>query len=215
MTEAERPQHHPDQVGAQVLGVAMAHTDWFHALDRGVYLVAGRPSPRQLRVPVGDAQRLLRQTARVVADVPAKGSGDVVWTAGVSELLVRTGALELTCESGVVTVGVPVACDQLRKGAVVGVPFAVGSEKAPAGLVMSTLARPSGPAVVVAGWGEAITAFAWEALVHLAQSLCAATGADTAGDPLVPGAIGAARDVLLLQPMARHRAPEPVKRGHR
>ncbi|MBV1856282.1 hypothetical protein [Catellatospora tritici] len=215
MTEAARPQHHPDQAGAQVLGIAVAHADWFHALDRGVYLVAGRPAPERLKVPVGDAQRLLRQTARTVADAPPKGNGDVVWTAGVSELRVRSAALELTCESGVVTVGVPVGCDQLPKGAVIAVPFAVGSEQLPAGLVMSALTRPAGPAVVVDGWAGPVTAFAWEALVHLAQSLCAATGNDTAGDPLIPGAIGAARDVLLLQPMARHRTPDPVKRGLR
>jgi hypothetical protein len=120
---------------------------------------------------------------------------------------VRTDGISLACAPGLITIGLPVHCDQLgaKAGdAVVAVPLAVGSPDRDAGLVMSTLARPSGPAEVVAVWSEALTAFAWEALLHLCQQLSAAVGNDRSGKKLVPVSIGADRDVLLVQPMARH-----------
>jgi hypothetical protein len=125
---------------------------------------------------------------------------------GDSELLVRTAGIGLACLPGLVTISVPVGCDQLPAIATVEVPFAVGTEKSPTGLVMSTLGRPSGPDLVVDGWSGPLVAFAWEALVHLAQSLCGAVGSDAAGRPLIPAYIGADRNLLLLQPMARHGA---------
>ncbi len=189
----------------ELLGAVVRDNEWLRTLQPGTYLVPGKPAPHLLRVPVGDAQRILRQTARVVAGAAKDESADVVWVAGASELLVRSGGLGLSCTAGFVAVDIPVGCDQLPKGATVSVPFAVGTEQAPAGLVMSTLDRPTGPAVVVDAWAEPLIAFAWEALVHLAQTLCAATGTDSAGRPLVPGYLGAAADVLLLQPIAAHR----------
>lgn len=70
---------------------------------------------------------------------------------------------------------------------------------------MSSLTRPVGPDLVVDIWSTALIAFAWEALVHLAQQLCAAAGSDGAGRPLIPAYVAAARGILLIQPMARHR----------
>jgi hypothetical protein len=128
----------------------------------------------------------------------------VVWQQGASELLVQTDRITLACAVGLLTVAVPVRCDQLDREAPLIVPFAVGTEERPAGLVMSTFARPSGPEGVVAVWAEAVTAFAWEAVVHLAEQLSAAVGTDKLGRKLVPGTIAAARDLLLVQPMARH-----------
>jgi hypothetical protein len=310
---AEMPSH---VTGPEILGAAVLGADWFRALDRGVYLAPGRPTPDLLRVPGGDAQRIIRQTARSLAQSPTDAAGDVVWVAGANELLVSPDRMELTCWSGTVTVMIPVACDQLPAGpagsgdgpagpddapsgpgavpsappapavgpgaaahgfvpgvaapsglgarlaasrgsdagavppaegasrasmpaagpvgALVGVArvpgpalagaagqsggaatagvtvvFGVGTEAAPAGLIMSTLDRPIGPAVVVEGWADALTAFAWAALVHLAQALCAATGRDSAGQPLVPAYLSAGPDVLLIQPMARHVEQRP------
>lgn len=190
---------------SEVLGVVVRDASWFRPLGPTIYLTTGMPTPDPLRVPAGDAQRILHRTIREVADLPRDPSPDVVWVAGASELLVHTNGIGLACGPGLVVIGLPVACDQLTDGGFVQVPFAVGTEVAPSGLVMATFTRPAGPAVVVDGWAEALTAFAWEALVHLAQSLCAAAGTDAAGDPLIPGYVGAARDVLLVQPMARHR----------
>src|SRR5688572_4997120 len=80
-----------------------------------------------LRIPTADAQKLLQAVARLVADLPADSNQDVVWTQGASELFVRTGEVTIALARGVVTVGVPVSCDQLREPAVVEVPLVVGT----------------------------------------------------------------------------------------
>jgi hypothetical protein len=194
-----RPEH-----GPQVLGVAVRDNAWFKRLSRQIDLKPGAAAPDVLKVPAGDAQRILRETVRLVADIPRGSSPEVVWVLGASELIVHTAGIGLSCLTGQVTITVPVGCDQLKEDARVEVPFAVGTEEAPSGLVMSTLARPAGPATVVDVWAGPLVAFAWEALLHLAQQLCAAAGHDGAGRPLVPAFIGAGRGVLLIQPMARH-----------
>jgi hypothetical protein len=193
----------PGTVGPEI-AVGIRDNAWFKRLSRRIRLEAGAPTPDLLRVPAADAQRILRETVRLVADTPPLSSPDVVWVLGASELIVHTSGMGLSCLTGQVTVSVPVACDQVPDAAQVEVPFAVGTEEAPSGLVMSTLARPAGPAVVVDAWAGSLVAFAWEALLHLAQQLCAEVGQDGAGQPLVPAYIGGARGVLLVQPMARH-----------
>ena len=184
--------------------VAVRDLRWFHAIGPGDRVAPGQPAPTLLRVPAAEANRVLQQTVRLVADLPRGSSGLVVWQQGGSELAVRTKEIALACAEGLVTITFPVRCDQLSKDERVAIPLAVGTEARPAGLVLSALTRPQGPAVVTQLWAEALTAFAWEALVHLAQQLCAAVGKDTTGKPLVPGSIAAARNTLLLQPMARH-----------
>lgn len=155
-----------------------------------------KPGPL-LKVEAEKAQRLLQQSVRLVADLPKESSGDVVWVQGASELLVRTGSIGLDCREGLITVTLIVACDQLREDAPIDVPFAVGTERAPAGLVMSALTRPVGVDLVIDEWSSALTAFAWEALIHLAQMLCAQQGS------FVPASIAAGRGVLLILPVER------------
>lgn len=202
MTSAARPE---------VLGVRVRDDTWFRRLSRRTVVQAGGPAPRLLRVPAGDAQKILRSTVRLVADLPRDSTPEVVWAKGDSELVVHTSDIGLTCATGLVTIRLRVDCDQVadhparsRTGVAVEVPLAVGTERAPTGLVMSTLHRPTGPTLVVDEWGDPLTAFAWESLLHLAQALCAEVGSDSSGRALVPGHIAAARSALLLQPMARH-----------
>lgn len=192
-------------------GLASVPT-WFQVVAAGVKLPPGTVAAHTLRVPVAAANRVLAATVRLVADLPAGSPGDVVWSRGEAELLVHTSGVSLACAAGLVSLSIPVACEELPQGGTVVVPIAVGSEERPAGLVMSAFARPLGPQIVTSVWSEALTAFAWEALLHLAQQLCGAAGHDQAGRVLVPASVGAARDVLVLQPMARNelssRAPE-------
>jgi hypothetical protein len=199
-----RPATAAKDSSSEVLGVAVDDGTWFRPLDREARLPPGQPAPDLLRVPARDAQRILRTTVRLVADIPVGSSPDVVWVDGANELLVHTATIGLSCLSGLVTVSLVVRCDQLREDAPVQVPLGVGTVKKPSGLVMSTLTRPVGPGFVLDVWSAALIAFAWEALVHLAQALCAATGSDGAGSALIPGSLAAERDVLLIQPMARH-----------
>lgn len=197
----------PSPARRQILGVSIPVDGWWRPLPEGRQLPAGELAPEPLRVPVGTAQRMLRAGLRLVADLPAAAKPEVVWVHGVDELQVHLGEVGLSCAPGFVTVAVPVSCDQLAAAAPVQVqvPFAVGTQDAPAGLVAAAPARPSGPAVVVDRWAEAITAFAWEGLLHLAEQLSGAVGSDATGRRLVPGAIGAERRILLIQPIARHR----------
>lgn len=188
-----------------VLGVAVRDDSWFRRIDPHLDLDAGARAPDLLKVPVDVAQRILRQTVRLVADIPRGSTPDVVWVEGANELLVHTGGIGLACLTGLVTVTLPVTCDQLREDAAIQIPLGVGTTDAPTGLVMSTLTRPIGPDVIIDAWSTALIAFAWEAVLHLAQQLCAATGKDASGRPLIPASIAAERGVLLIQPMARHR----------
>lgn len=161
--------------------------------------------PSYRRVPAELANRQLAESTRLVADVPRAASATVVWTLGEAELLVQTDQVRLSCAPGLVTMAVPVTCDELEGTLVpVPVPLAVGAPNAPRGLLTATFDRLAGPEVVTALWSEAIAAFAWEVLLHLAGTVAAAAGKDRLGRPLVPGAIAADRGVLLVQPMARH-----------
>jgi hypothetical protein len=184
----------------RLLGVEVAAATW---MPRAVAR-QGAGTPRDwIRVPTGTAQRLLAATTRLVADLPADSDADVVWHSGTNELLVHTDRVGLTCNVGLLGVGVPVECDQ--SGPVtLTVPFAVGTDKDTRGLLMSTFDRVDGPDAVVGSWSEAVTAFAWESVLTLAQRLCAAAGKDASGRPLVPVAVGALRGSFLVRPMARH-----------
>jgi hypothetical protein len=185
---------------------------WLRRLPPGTWLGAGAVAPEPLRIAVDDARGLLRHCAREAAGVPAEAA-QVVWATTTEQLLVRLDGVDLACALGLVTVTVPVACDQVPAGAGAGVVFGVGAPDKPAGLIMSTVYRPSGPDVIVDAWGEALTAFAWECLLRVAVTASAAVGTDAAGASLVPALVAADRDVLLVTPMARHRARLVARAG--
>jgi hypothetical protein len=184
------------------LDVTLRDRRWIDLVTQPVPI--GTATDRPVRVPQGDGQRILRAVVRLVADLPRDSSPEVVWTLGSSELLVHTADVTLTCTQGLVRIGVTVQCDQTDGPVAVSVPFAVGTEQAPSGLVMTTYDRLDAPAVVATTWTDALTAFAWESLLELARHVCAELGRDTRDRPLVPGSIGAAPRELLVQPMARH-----------
>ncbi|MDF1504043.1 hypothetical protein [Roseisolibacter sp. H3M3-2] len=164
---------------------------------------AAATTTKLLRVPAEEATRILRTTIRFVADLPPRSTGAFVWTQGDSELQVDAFGVTLACAPGLVTVGVPVSCDQVEKPVTVPVPIAVGTPQRPAGLVMTTFDRVAAPPLIAGLWSEAIAAFAWEALVHLAQQLAAQAGKDAQGRPFVPLAVAADARLLLVQPAPR------------
>lgn len=189
-----------------ILGVAVRSTDWLTTATVRRPLATGTAASTSLRVPDVDAQRILRSVVRTVADLPTDSSPDVVWVQGDSELLVHTNNITLACTVGLITVTLAVNCDQLPsdKPIPISVPFVVGTDELPAGLLMTTLRRPDGPDLVVDVWADAVTAFCWEAILELARALCGQAGKDSQGRPLIPGSIGAASRTLTLLPMARH-----------
>lgn len=179
---------------------------WIAKVGPAKKLKPGELTRGLMRIPQGEAQTALRGVVRLVADLPRDSTPVVVWQDRGHELEVDTGATNLTCRVGVVTVGVAVSCDQLPEQAIIEVPLGVGTAERPTGLVMSALTHLTGPAVVVDRWSDAITAFAWECVVETARRLCELAGADAAGRPLTPGAIGAESKALIIQPMSPHGA---------
>jgi hypothetical protein len=204
-------------------GLALDHAELFHLddlLDRAEWFRPVRGASRLkpgavvkdvVAVPERAAQAALREVTRLVADLPLDTSPVVVWAADGSELGVDTAGVRVACRDGIVTVTVPVRCDELHEWVPLAVPFAVGRRNSPTGLVMSTFTRLDGPELLTARWSDAVTAFAWESLLELARRLTARLGSDSSGRPLVPGGIAAASGVLLLQPMARHDARLPSR----
>jgi hypothetical protein len=187
-----------------VLGAPVRDGSWLRRLRSAARLEPGQVPKQSLAIPADEAQRVLRGIIRFVVDIAAETSTVLVWQRDDSELWVDVSTVTMTCADGLVRVGVKVGCDQLDSPTVMTVPIGVGTAEAPSGLVMSTVDRLDGPDLIVTRWSEAITAFAWEALLELARRLCAEMGRDGSGLPLIPGAIGAAKGVLLIQPVSRN-----------
>jgi hypothetical protein len=177
---------------------------------------AGRLPPAPERLAEGEARNtvfaeagqvpeLVRVAARRAAGFfrPSKRA-EVVWIEGESELAVGFAEVNVKLSAGLVRIGIPVRCDQTGS-AMVEVVFAVGSPEDPAGLYAATSRRPLGPELIVATWGEALVAFAWQCLLGLVTGLAAATGKDQRGNLLVPVELSVSERGIEILPMARHR----------
>lgn len=177
--------------------------EWLNRLDAGVVLGAGERAPKDIEVPIKDAQKIVHSVVRLVLDLPRNTTPQVVWSLGDSELLVHSDRTRIACSSGVVTITALVECDQCEP-VKIPVPLGVGTKKAPSGLVMSTFTDLEGPREIVDVWSDAIKAFAWETLIEVVRVIAAQVGKDSRGRVLVPGSVGAAPGKLLIQPVARH-----------
>lgn len=131
----------------------------------------------------------------------------VVWTDGGDELLVLLDSIAVETDDGIVTVGVDVACDELATdrspSTRILVDLVVGTAERPTG-VLAAAPPPRGHPLIVARWGDALVALAWQALLDASSALAAAAGADDAGVPLVPFSWSADRTGLHVAPRARH-----------
>ena len=158
-----------------------------------------------VRVPAREAAQLARIAARLVGGLAADGrlGSTLLWQRGGNSLLVLPDQLALRLGSGVLAFTVPVQCDQ-SEATEVHVSFVVGDPKRPAGLLAVTEERPRGPDVVVDTWGEPIVAFCWHVVLQLATSLAAEAGLDEDGAALIPVALQATPEALVITPMARH-----------
>jgi len=157
-------------------------------------------------IPLDPKQVLILGTtaARQAAGLASGSDADtVVWRVADNELMVLVSRVRLDVGDGMVTVTVPVHCDQAPEAEVM-VPFAVGSDKSPAGLLVATETSPRGPAAIVDLWGEALTAFAWQILVTMVTELARGSGSDTDGAPLIPAGLTGSPEGLRVLTMARH-----------
>jgi hypothetical protein len=159
-------------------------------------LTAGSVGP-EVTVSSEELQPLLRAAA------DPERRGRVAWVAGDCELLVQTAELSARLGHGLVIVSMPVHCEET--GAVrVDVPFVVGDERQPAGMLAATETRPRGPAPIVDLWGDALIAFAWRSLVAVACGIADRAGRDVDGAGLIPAALAAEAGVLRVLTQARH-----------
>jgi len=158
-----------------------------------VFIEAGR-SIELMRVASRRAAGFFRPTQR----------SEVVWVEGENELAVGIAGVDVKLGDGLIRVLIPVRCDQSGQ-ARVEVLFATGSPTEPAGLYAATARRPNGPEIVVAAWGDALVAFAWQCVLDLVTGIAAATGRDARGNLLVPVELAVSARGIQILPMARHR----------
>ena len=105
---------------------------------------------------------------------------------------------------GLVSVTIPVQCDQLPNGRdVVIVDLVLGTPGRPTGM-LAAATEPRGPRVVVRRWGEALLALAWQALLDTAGGVAGAAGADQDGAVLIPTGLTASQNGLAIIAQARH-----------
>lgn len=167
-------------------------------------VAAGQVS-ESLFVEAGRANALMQVAARRAAGLFRPGRrNEVVWIEGESELAVSLVEMRLEFDTGLIVVAIPVRCDQTGP-AVVEVSFACGSPDEPAGLYAAAQRRPRGPALIVAAWGDALVAFAWQCLLGLVSGIAGASGKDERGNVLVPVELIVTGRGIQIVPMGRHR----------
>lgn len=180
------------------------------AQGRTLGSVAARPvaegdSVRPVFIEAGRAPEMLRVAARLAAGFfrPTKRN-EVVWVDGENEIAVNFAEIGVKLSDGLMLVTLPVRCDQVGE-ARIDVLFAVGSPDAPAGLYAAAGRRPQGPELVVAVWGDALVAFAWQCVLRLLAGIAGATGKDARGNLLVPVELVVSESGIEIHAMARHR----------
>jgi hypothetical protein len=162
------------------------------------------PGERLKPGAVGAEVPLATDVVNRLIKVAAASDGDpVVWVQAGCELAIETGGIDVAVHPGLVLVTIPVRCDQVGRAEVL-VPFAVGSDQRPSGLVAATEARPRGPNLVVDLWGEQLTAFAWSTFLRVLAAVAAEAGVDLDGAGLIPVAVVAGDDDVRVLTMARH-----------
>ncbi len=161
------------------------------------------PRPGGLAAPVKLGRETLGGLLRA-ALAPEAGQPTVVWRDADSEVALHTAETRVAVRDGIVAVSLLLECQETDGTAEVVVPFAVGAEQRPAGMIAATERRPRGPAILVDRWGEAIVAAAWQALLDIATAAASGAGDDIDGQPLRAGALLAGDETLVVVPQARH-----------
>jgi hypothetical protein len=161
-----------------------------------------------VQTSTADAQRILTDIVRTVADLPRSASPMVVWSLPPDELTVDISTTTIECGPGLIKISIEVSCVELTQENSarirISVPFGVGRLEKPRGLLMATMSQVVAPLMIAERWSDAITAFCWEALLELASRVAAEAGVDQKKRPLIPGNIAAEKGMLIIQPMARH-----------
>ena len=128
----------------------------------------------------------------------------VLWEEGADALLLEVAGIDVQLGDGLVSISIPVRCDQLPESrGVVLVDFVLGTPERPTGL-LAAATEPRGPREVVRRWGDALTALAWQAVLDASGGVAGAAGVDRDGAVLVPAALTASRAGIGVLAQARH-----------
>ena len=185
-------------------------------LHRRVRTIVNRQARKEQPVLPADApglkpgevgpQRVITasELSSLVRRAIAGDSRRVVWSYRGNEATVRPSSLRIAVADGLILVGLTLETDQTGPQELTSV-FAVGSEKQPAGLLAVTEDRPRGHGDLAATFAEAVIATCWRGLLLVITAVAAATGQDADQDPLVPVALTAAAEGLIVHTIADHK----------
>lgn len=163
-----------------------------------------QPNEARTLITIAAQQSVLEAAGARVPSDPRQLPSSVLWQEGPAALLVDLAHIDVRVGSGLITVSIPVSCDQLPgERGVVDVDFVVGTADRPTGL-LAAATDPRGPRVVIRRWGEALTALAWQSVLGSMGGVAAATGRDRDGASLIPVALTATPGALNLLTQARH-----------
>ena len=155
-------------------------------------------------ITVAARQSVLEAVGAPIPSDPNELPSSVLWQEGPDALMIDVAGIEVRVDTGVVTVAIPVTCDQVPRGrAVAEVDFVVGTPERPTGLLVAAT-EPRGPRVIIRRWGEALTALAWQSVLGSIGGVAAAAGIDRDGAPLIPTALTATPAGVGIVLQARH-----------
>jgi hypothetical protein len=155
-------------------------------------------------ITIAARQAVLAATGARLPSDPAQLPSSVLWQDGADTLLVEVAGINVQVGDGLVSVTIPVQCDQLLNGRdVVIVDLVLGTPGRPTGM-LAAATEPRGPRVVVRRWGEALLALAWQALLDTAGGVAGAAGTDQDGAVLIPTGLTASQNGLAIIAQARH-----------
>ena len=170
--------------------------------------------PREPRDPRGnkelppgtagpDRTLVSKELSALVRRALAGDQRRTVWTFRGNEAAVHLDQIRVATEDGLIFVGITLETDQTGIQELTSV-FAVGSKETPAGLLAVAEERPRGDADLAATFAEAVVATSWRGLLLVAAAAAASAGVDSSGDPLVPVALTATADALIVHTIADH-----------
>jgi hypothetical protein len=163
-----------------------------------------KPTEARTLVAVAAQQSVLEAVGARVPSDPQQLPSVALWQEGPDALMIDVAQIDVRIVEGLITVAIPVICDQLPRGrGVVEVDFVVGTPDRPTGL-LAAATEPRGERVVVRRWGDALTALAWQSVLGSIGGVAAAAGVDRDGASLIPTALTATRAGLGILVQARH-----------
>jgi hypothetical protein len=107
-------------------------------------------------------------------------STDVVWTEDGSEVVVHPDSIEVRADSGLLTVGVDMSCDQTGRGRIT-IRFYIGNQDDLTNLVGVREESPDGPAILIGRWAQPFQDVVWSVLLEQGEMISTSDGGSLRG----------------------------------